>query len=362
MAKKRTIRLWSIATPFGQVASKLGCQNTQKFLKFVQNAVGSDYRVTTDNRLLNAAEDDDRGGRTDDAARAREIEKTLADDSVAAAVALRGGAWLIRILPRIDFSVLKRRKRRIALFGFSEIAPLINIASQYESVVAYHDLCPAFLLPGMIFHAREDVERLYGEQMAADEAMAFGRGWAMGKFRSEFAEFFRDAVSMLEGRGSSREVSGCLVGGSLTRAKRVSVVGGNLTTIVPLLNSPFAGAIEPAKGRWLLIEDWRESPDRIDRLLSHFSLSGQLSRYEGFIVGTFREPDGDCAEAAVRALKRHLGSAQPPIILTGDIGHQYPMSPLPINRALTIHPELKKPGTRRRISIRPNWPELAFSN
>ena len=111
----------------------LGCRDASELIAKVQESVGDRYLVTGSRSQIEAYEDHRRGGRTDDAARAREIEETFEDSNVVAAIALRGGAWLTRILPLIDFDILERRTKRLAIFGFSEITPLMNIqnASEY---------------------------------------------------------------------------------------------------------------------------------------------------------------------------------------------------------------------------------------
>ncbi len=337
MSKSRVhrpiIRLLSVAGSCKTTLAALGCARAKDLVSIVQGAVGDGYRVTASAAQVEADEDDQRGGRRDDAARAREIERTLADDRVVAAIALRGGAWLTRVLPRVDFDVLRRRRKRIAIFGFSEISPLLNIAACYERVVAYHDLCPAYLLPGMTDYARHNIASLGGGgDLDPEEEAAFARGWAAGRFRAAFEDFFRDAVEMIEGRPSARTIIGQWTNTEPPRAARVTVVGGNLTTIVTLIGTEYGDALCP-DGKWLLLEDVRETPDRVDRLLSHLSLSGLLPRYEGILLGRFSGHGTCCTGAVVECLKRHLGRARRPIVITEDIGHTWPLSPIPLGRA-----------------------------
>jgi muramoyltetrapeptide carboxypeptidase LdcA involved in peptidoglycan recycling len=314
----------------------LGCRNSCDLIKLIQSAVGDGYRVTGDTAQIEADERDDRGGRFDDAARAREITRTLADDRIAAAISLRGGAWLTRIVPRIDFNVLRDRRQRIALFGFSELTPLLNIAAGYSKVCAYHDYCPGFIKFGLRDYAREHAAELAGRKLLDDRAVdQFSDGWAAARFRADFAGFFRDVVGMLEGKGSVRSLTLRRVRGSLRGARLIKVVGGNLSTMITLLSSPYRRVLRP-NGRWLLIEDTRELPERIDRMLSHLTLQGWLSRYEGILVGVFRHRQKEITDSALACLNLHLGRGGPPVLVTRDIGHVWPMAPLPIGRAIAI--------------------------
>ncbi len=338
------IRLWSVASSCADMLPLLGCKRTSDLVELVQRAVGDRYRVTADARQIEADEVDDHGGRRDDIARAREIQNTLADDRIVAAVALRGGAWLTRILPLVDFNVLRTRKNRLALFGFSELTPLINIAARYPSVFAYHDLCPGFLRVGMTNYAREHVSTLSRRKLTTPAAIeSFAKRWAADRFVDQFSAFFRDVVDIIEGKGSSRSIIARCVHGRINEPVTIKAVGGNLTTLITLLGSPHKRALYPT-GRWLVIEDIRERPERVDRMLAHLTLAGMLNRYDGILVGVFYRRAGDCTDATLQCLKHHLAKVHCPIITTKDVGHVWPIAPLPIGRPFKLTPIPTSPG------------------
>ena len=333
---KPVIRLLSIASSFKKLLKPLGCTDTTELVGLVQSAVGTRYKVAASRAMVEAEEDDARGGRCDDAARVREVNRVFADDRIVAAVALRGGAWLSRILSDIDFGVLKSRMQPVAIFGFSEISPLLNVAARYRGVRAIHDYCPGFLLAGMTSYARRCcAELIPAGQRIPEDVEGFAKTWAEVRFRGEFAAFFADMVEIIEGRGSARKVRLELVHGSMRGGGRIRIVGGNLTTIVTLLSSGHRRVLDP-RAKWLLIEDVRETPDRIDRLLSHFSLSGRLVRYGGIIVGAFTTSEADYTMAAVECVRRHLRGTSTPILITRDVGHCWPLSPVPINLPVEV--------------------------
>src|SRR5690606_10335455 len=139
---------------------RLSPNGVRGMIEMAQRGAGEGYVVTASPKMLLAKEDDYRGGRADDAARAREVQRLLADDDVAAVVTIRGGAWFTRILDRIDFDVLKRRKRTIHLFGFSEMTTLIAIAGQYPQAVGLYDLGPGFLYGGPRWYAKRHAGEL----------------------------------------------------------------------------------------------------------------------------------------------------------------------------------------------------------
>jgi len=70
----------------------LDIDRPQELVSQAQAAIGPEYQVTADIDLLNAEEDEERGGRTDDDARAADITQALTSDDIAAIIAVRGGA------------------------------------------------------------------------------------------------------------------------------------------------------------------------------------------------------------------------------------------------------------------------------
>jgi len=339
------IYLASVAGSGRRMLEALECDGAAALIDQVQVAVGDGYLVEGDAALIEAGEDDNRGGRSDDIARARAIERRLADDETVAFVALRGGAWLTRILGDIDCDVLNRRRRRITLFGFSELTTLINIASAYPQAFCLHDLCPGFIRKGL-----RDQARRQREEMSEPDADA--------RFRREVTAFFQDVTNILEGRGSNRSITGSLVNGALPVRTRARFVGGNLTVLTTLLGTAYAAAINPT-GRWLLLEDVNESLDRIDRRLAHLKLAGFFDRCAGLLIGDFHEQEMDHQETVVHLLRYHLSSvADTPIIITRDVGHVWPLAPLPLNSPVMLDPSDAHAG-RRRVGFHVCWPTVA---
>jgi len=312
----------------------------------VQETVGSGYAVTGDAGLMDAAEDDFCGGRSDDVRRAEDIQGGLADDDVAAMVLIRGGAWFTRILPLIDFSVIDRRSKPVALFGFSELTPLVNIVGAYEQGIGVYDMGPAFLTYGL---------RRFAASRATDGAFEgmTPEDWASHRLHDEFLAFFRDVVSMIEGRGSERPVSARLIAGELPERCEATFVGGNLTVLSTMVGSQYSDGIAPVR-RWLMIEDFNDRPERFDRFLAHFTLAGMWDNCDGILLGDFHEGDRDLTPAIVSLLSYHIPQHRSvPILSTRQVGHVWPMSPLPLHLPLTI-----EHTTRDEYAI--HWPPSAL--
>jgi muramoyltetrapeptide carboxypeptidase len=352
---RRRLHLLAVAGPCRRLLPALKCKSAEELIALVQTVVGDGFHVTGEKRLIESVEDVSIGGRHDDAVRAADIQQALGDDEVAAVVALRGGSWLTRILPRIDFEVLKKRRTRIAIFGFSELSTIINITARYDSAVCYYDYCPAFIRPGMMRYGLQHLDEITQGRIddPLEAEVAAGR-WAKAQFADRFKEFFRDAVNMLRGGGSNRSIVGRLVQGALPKTRTATFAGGNLSVIAALLGTPYDLSLD-LKNRWLLIEDINEWPHRIDRHLAHFSISGRLADCDGILVGDFHDENGDQNEWVISILRHHLPAANDlPIVQTAHVGHIWPLSPLPIGRGVPL--TLNESG---EVGFRIPWSELA---
>lgn len=355
------IHITAIASAARDAVTRLGIQSAKGLVELVQRAIGDQYRVTANERMIFAREVDPKGGRFDDHERIREVETVLADDNVAALVTLRGGAWFTRILDRINWDVLRRRQRKIYIFGFSEMTSLIAIAGRYPQVVGLYDLGPGFLYGGLKGWALSHLASLTDPvKMSAEEQQGFAAGWAAARYRIEFEGFFREVVDIIEGRGSPRVPSGYLLAGTLPARKRITITGGNLSLLAALVGSSFLSAIE-TRGKWLAIEDINEPADRMDRMIASLQLAGLLDRTEGIIIGDFHnDKDGPFSRAAFEILKYHLPRKKLPIIMIENFGHIYPIAPLPMHRQVTLC--CHRGRDKQRVTIEIPWRRWAQSS
>ncbi len=351
-----------LIAPAGSCKPFLGAievPSADALIALVQEAVGPNYRVTGNQALIEADEDQYHGGRTDDQARVEDIGQALADDTVVAMILLRGGAWFTRLLPLLDFSVLDRRTERIAAFGFSELTTLVNIVGAFNKGIGVYDMGPAFLTYGLKRHdrMRDDAgPRIVASPLVGDEPLPLvgdgatdgmpspGEGmpsvrsgeWMLARLRREFVAFFRDVVAIIEGRGTDRAVTARLVRGDMPDSQRATFVGGNLTVLSTMVGSPYEAFVKP-DSRWLLLEDFNDKLERIDRFLSHLTLARYWDACEGVLLGDFHKGYEDLTPGVLELLRYHIPRTRPiPVLVTKDVGHVWPMAPLPLHAELTI--------------------------
>lgn len=352
------IHLCAPASPATSVFGVVGAADARELIARVQAAIGSEFEVTGRPALLAADFDEKRGGRRDDAARVRELHEMFVRDEVVALLAARGGGWLTRILPEIDFSLLDRRRRPLAVFGFSEITPLVNIIGRHARGRGYYYMTPGFPRAGAERYARLNARRLNGGRTLTGRSLAaFAKRWADERFAADFAAYFRDVSRVLRGVAPSRQVRGRLVSGRLPAVSRAALVGGCLTLVTPLTTQRYAQRCDPA-GKWLVLEDLDEYAYRIDRQFAHLKLAGWFERCAGVLLGDFHSGDEDQRAETLEILHFHLPRGRNvPVVTTSDVGHTWPQAILPIGKPLTV----QSPGGRggvRRVRFKPDWRRL----
>jgi muramoyltetrapeptide carboxypeptidase len=335
--RKRILHLCAPASPPDELLEHIELGSWAALVNFVREAIDDRYTVRLDGRLLDVTVDGEVGGRTDDAARARDLSKALGDDRVAAIVTLRGGSWLTRILPQVEWAALKGRSTPVSVFGFSEITPMVNLVARYSMGRGYYDLGPAFIFSGRARYARMNAKQVLKTRSSSGKAVVKkAEQWARSGFREEFAAYFRDVVNIAEGNGSERALRGTVVRGKLNIGQRIRVVGGCLAllTAMPCWS---ATAKVLRKGDWLLLEDLEEANYRIDRQLAHLKLAGWFERCGGILLGDFHTGDEDQGAEVLKMLRWHLPkSSKAPIVSTPVVGHIWPLSPVPLAQPLTI--------------------------
>lgn len=324
MARRR-FHLIAPAGPAQPFFAALKLPSASAFIEYVQGAVGDDYQVTGDGTLLEAREDALRGGRTDDAARAADLQDAFADPATAVVVAVRGGAWFARTLGRIDYSVLDRRAAKLAIFGFSEMTPLINIVAARRGAIGVYDMGPAFLTYGLRHFVLTRGQDRLAEHQTPEQ-------WVEARLHDDCDDYFRQIVRLIEGRGEGVTLRARCIAGDVPAEFSPTFVGGNLTVLSTLVGSRFESAIDP-RGKWIVLEDFNDKPERFDRFLAHFTLAGFWERCEGILLGDFHNAHVDLNPAVLEMLRFHLPEHRDvPILMSKEVGHIWPMTPLPFHQ------------------------------
>lgn len=220
-----------------------------------------------------------------DEERAAVLMNFFEDDLIRAIFCARGGFGSMRLLPLMDFDLIRGNPK--VFVGFSDITMLLT---------AFYERCRMVTFHGPL------VTTLGRDPAASCSAL-------------------RDAV---QGNGPLALRPGKPLVINHGRASG-PVLGGNLTSLCHLVGTPFEPSFE---GHLLFLEDRGEAPYRIDRMLSQLRLCGHLDKVAGVLVGSFQgcEPLDDVC----RILKEAFESAGVPILGGFDLGHCAPNLTVPI--------------------------------
>lgn len=121
-------------------------------------------------------------------------------------------------------------------------------------------------------------------------------------------------------------------------------LAGNLTVATHLLGTPH---LPDLSGAILLFEDIGEAPYRIDRMLSHWRLSGALQQISGLGFGSFSDCEGDEDDARdpqhsfglQAVLQERCGDLGIPVIADLPFGHRCGNAAIPIGRRACLDGE-----------------------
>ena len=198
------------------------------------------------------------GGR--DADRAADLMAAFADPEVDGIVAMKGGWGCARILPLLDYDVIRRNPK--VLLGYSDITALLLGLHARTGLVTFHG--PIGLDPWNGFTVG-----FFRQAVMEAEAAAFSNPAEIG-----------DHLTQVEHRVQT------IVPGTTTGVLR----GGNLSIISSLIGTGF---VPDWGGSILFVEDINEGIYRVDRMMTHLALAGVLRQVKGFIFGRCTDCDPD---------------------------------------------------------------------
>ena len=237
--------------------------------------------------------------------RAADINAAFADPEVDGIFAYSGGWGSPRVLPHLDWDTIAANPK--VFIGFSDLTGLINPIYQRTGLITFHGPNGASNLEP---YTLENLRRVL---MSTDPI-----GLLENPPKGE-----RDLV-----RRQYRPWT--LRGGRATGR----LVGGNLTLLAAMMGTPYE--IE-TDGAILLLEDVREAPYRVDRMLTQLAQGGKFARVAGVAWGTC----SDCNASGPtlswdEILGDHFGRLGVPVAGGLAFGHIEKKMTLPIGLQATL--------------------------
>jgi muramoyltetrapeptide carboxypeptidase len=212
----------------------------------------------------------------DDETRLGDLHSMLGNGDVKVIFCARGGYGTLRLLEKIDFELIRRNPKIIV--GYSDISALLLAIYKKTGLVTFHGTM-----------VRE-----------------------LSKNRNRNLRSFLDMVSSDEAWQLNLSKGNALVPGQV----KGRLLGGNLSLICHLLGTPFMPSLNKSI---LFVEEKEEPIYRIDRMMTHLRLSGQLRGLVGLIAGSFE----GCGEISSinRVLVDTVSHLQIPVVSGLPVGH-----------------------------------------
>ncbi len=184
--------------------------------------------------------------------RAADIDAMYADQSVRAVFAVRGGWGSARLLPYLDFDLIRAHPK--LLVGFSDITAL-----------------------HLAFAARAGFATIHGPNAGSSWSKASWDSFRRLSFDGE-TPLYRNPIATEDRLVQRKWRTQTITPGKATGR----LLGGNLTVLTSLLGTPYLPNFD---GAILFLEDVDEAEYRIDRMLTQLALAGVLRRVAGIVFG-----------------------------------------------------------------------------
>lgn len=221
----------------------------------------------------------------------KQIHSALADKEVNIILAQRGGYGCMKLLPHLNFELIKKNPKIFA--GFSDLSALLNPIYERTGLITWHSPMVINFSPPTKFTIRSFMNACQGFPQK-------------NLFLGAPVKVYRPGIA------------------------RGTLKGGNLITLSALLGTKWeidtAGAI-------LFLEEVDQKLYEVDRLLSQWILAKKFAKVRGIILGNFR----GLKNKEVLAILNQQIKLRVPIVFCPYIGHVKNKITLPIGAKVELN-------------------------
>jgi muramoyltetrapeptide carboxypeptidase len=238
--------------------------------------------------------------------RAADINAFFADSSIKAILPIRGGWGSSRVLPHLDFEVIRRNPKIV--LGYSDITALLLSLYARTGLVTFHG-------PNGLGRWDEFSVSWVRRVLFDGEAVTFDNLREKGDF---LVQTDHRTQTITPGTARGR------------------MLGGNLTVLTAIIGSPYVPSWDDAI---LFLEDVGEDLYRVDRMMTTLKLAGVLSKIRGFVFGTCTEcepGEGFGSLTLEEILNDHIRPLKIPAWRGAMIGHRHPQFTIPVGAQVEI--------------------------
>lgn len=226
-----------------------------------------------------------------DQERASDLNQMFADPTVKAIICIRGGSGAARILPLIDYELIKNNPK--PLMGYSDITALHCAIHSQTGLISFHG--PNGTGSWNSFNVQ-----------------AFNQLF----FEKKLVQYKNEQV-----KGDDLVIKNNRIQVLKAGTAEGKILGGNLTVLTALSGTPYYPDFKDAI---LYTEDIGEDPYKVDRMMSTLKLNGTLDQIKGFIFGQCSdcEPGGGYGSLSVdQVLDDYILPLNIPAYSGAMIGH-----------------------------------------
>ncbi|WP_380876068.1 peptidase U61 [Sphingomonas sp. DBB INV C78] len=240
--------------------------------------------------------------------RAADIHAMFADKTVRAVFALRGGWGGGRLLPLLDWDLIRANPK--LLVGFSDVTALHLAFAEHAGFPTIH-------------------------------APNAGNRWDVISWNSFWRMAFAGQAPLLNG-AEGQDITQDRWRTTTIRPGKASgrLLGGNLTVLSTLMGSPWLPDFD---GAILFLEEVGEAEYRIDRMLNQLALAGILGKVAGVVFGQCSRCTSNVADYAgftvPQILDQYLSPLGIPAFSGANIGHVSNQLSLPVGAQVRIDAE-----------------------
>ncbi len=242
-----------------------------------------------------------------DRQRAADINEFFKDESIQGIWCVRGGYGSARILPYLDFKMIKKNPK--VFVGYSDVTALHIALLRYAKLICFHGPVAGYEWSD---YSKEHLSILMQKQKNV---------------------FIRPLIEAKEGNSIKDSIT--IKSGQATGI----LAGGNLSLITSLLGT---GYELDFKDKIVVLEDIGEQPYRIDRMLTQLLLQGTLQNAAGIALGVMKNCEAKDMEGSLtlnQTLTDRLFQLDIPVVYGLSFGHVLNNATLPlgINAQLDVN-------------------------
>jgi len=226
-----------------------------------------------------------------DEQRLEDLHNMFADDSVDGIWCIRGGYGAGRILPKINYKLIRKNPK--IFIGYSDITALNQAIYQETGLICFHGPVATSTFSDYT------VKHLKAVLMHPTKTHTFEYATAND---AEKDKAYRTEV-IRAGRATGE------------------LIGGNLSLLASMVGTKFHWNV---KNKLVFIEDIGEKPYRIDRMLTQLLQASNFDKAAGVILGVFEDCEAKASDRSLTLMETLSGQFEPlgiPVIYGLSFGH-----------------------------------------